>query len=418
MRFADYYFERFKSENRQVSEKPADDLFMICVIPSFNEPDIAATLNSLKKAICPNKSAEIIVVVNQPENSPEYVIKQNFETLEVIKKYQKQFTKKVKLHYLYYPALPRKHAGAGLARKKGMDEALHRFNELENPNGIITCTDADCLIKENYFTELENFFNKNPQAHGGSIHYEHRIFEPNMTEADNLRIINYELHLRYVNQALRYIGFPHAFQTIGSAFAVRADVYASVGGMNKRKAGEDFYFLQKVIESGRYFDINDTAVYPSGRSSDRVPFGTGAAIKKMYEQNVSEYYTYNLKSFFCIAKFIEAVDLFFTQTPENIILNDCVMQFLKNENFYEHIKNAKKISTDIKTFKKHFFQRFNAFRMVKYLNYAKINCFEAQPVSQEAIKLYNLLTRKKSEFKNFEILNLFRDLEKGNGMLN
>ena len=57
----------------------------------------------------------------------------------------------------------------------------------------------------------------------------------------------YELHLRYYKQALQFTGFPYYYHTIGSAFAVNAEVYCKQGGMNRQKAGEDFYFLQKII---------------------------------------------------------------------------------------------------------------------------------------------------------------------------
>ena len=90
----------------------------------------------------------------------------------------------------------------------------------------------------------------------------------------------YELHLRYLNLFSRFTGFPYAYHTIGSCFGVRAETYASQGGMNKRKAGEDFYFLHKIIPLGEFREINNTCVIPSPRESDRVPFGTGAAIGK------------------------------------------------------------------------------------------------------------------------------------------
>src|SRR5204862_3217619 len=88
------------------------------------------------------------------------------------------------------------------------------------------------------------------------------------------------LHLRYYIQALRYAGFPHAHHTIGSCMAVRAGEYRQQGGMNKRKAGEDFYFLHKIIPLGGFGDLTGTTVYPSPRPSDRVPFGTGKAVRE------------------------------------------------------------------------------------------------------------------------------------------
>src|SRR5213594_3575687 len=96
------------------------------------------------------------------------------------------------------------------------------------------------------------------------------LLDPKVAEA----IAAYELHLRYYVRALRYAGFPYAHHTIGSCMAVRADVYKKQGGMNKRQAGEDFYFLQKIIPLGHFTDLTETKVIPSSRPSDRVPFGT------------------------------------------------------------------------------------------------------------------------------------------------
>ena len=51
--------------------------------------------------------------------------------------------------------------------------------------------------------------------------------------------------------------------------------------MNRRQAGEDFYFIQKVAQRGNFSQCNTTCVVPSPRPSDRVPFGTGAAVRRL-----------------------------------------------------------------------------------------------------------------------------------------
>jgi hypothetical protein len=53
--------------------------------------------------------------------------------------------------------------------------------------------------------------------------------------------------------------------------------------MNRRMAGEDFYFIQKLLPAGGFFNLNQTTVYPSPRSSARVPFGTGVTIQRLTE---------------------------------------------------------------------------------------------------------------------------------------
>jgi hypothetical protein len=137
---------------------------------------------------------------------------------------------------------------------------------------VIACFDADCTCDPNYLAATENFFQSQPSAPGASIYFEHPLDGENREP-----IALYELHLRYYVEALRYAGFPHAYHTIGSSMAARADPYFKQGGMNKRKAGEDFYFLHKIIPLGGFGEINDTRVIPSPRASHRVPFGTGRA---------------------------------------------------------------------------------------------------------------------------------------------
>jgi hypothetical protein len=50
--------------------------------------------------------------------------------------------------------------------------------------------------------------------------------------------------------------------------------------MNNRRAGEDFYFLQHLSKTSGIGQVKGTVVYPSPRSSHRVPFGTGRTVSK------------------------------------------------------------------------------------------------------------------------------------------
>jgi hypothetical protein len=98
------------------------------------------------------------------------------------------------------------------------------------------------------------------------------------SETENSAIERYELFLRCYVAGLQYSGSPYAFHTVGSAMACRASAYVSCGGMNRRQAGEDFYFLQSLAKTSGVAPVNGTMVYPSPRRSGRVPFGTGRAV--------------------------------------------------------------------------------------------------------------------------------------------
>ena len=97
----------------------------------------------------------------------------------------------------------------------------------------------------------------------------------------------YEYSLRYYVAGLSYAGSPYAFHTIGSTLAVNAVHYARVRGFPRRQAGEDFYLLNKLAKVGSVRQLSaETDCEPidiAARRSDRVPFGTGAAVGKLME---------------------------------------------------------------------------------------------------------------------------------------
>ena len=151
-----------------------------------------------------------------------------------------------------------------------------------------------------------------------SVYFEHPLSGEEFEEHILKYITLYELHLRYYFQGLAYSGFPYVFHTVGSAMAVKALAYVKAGGMNRRQAGEDFYFIQKLVPSGGYFNLNSTTVYPSPRASDRVPFGTGASIGKLSNDKSSTLLTYNPAAFSDLRSFFGMTNDFFESTSEEI----------------------------------------------------------------------------------------------------
>src|SRR5437762_6630343 len=69
----DFYFSRFGFCERQLVTPPQPDLGIVVVIPCFNEPDLAVTLESLWLCERPRCSVEVIVVVNSPAGSSEEI---------------------------------------------------------------------------------------------------------------------------------------------------------------------------------------------------------------------------------------------------------------------------------------------------------------------------------------------------------
>ena len=103
--------------------------------------------------------------------------------------------------------------------------------------------DADTLVAKNYFREIEKHFRNHPKQVGATLAFEHQKQDLKQRHYEGIEL--YELYLGYYKQALQYSGYPYSLFTIGSAFAVTAEAYVKRGGMNRRQAGEDFYFFTK-----------------------------------------------------------------------------------------------------------------------------------------------------------------------------
>jgi glycosyltransferase involved in cell wall biosynthesis len=399
---------------------PSNNLGMVIVIPCFNEPNLEATLHSLWICDKPDCHVEIIIVINDSEDSSSAIKEQNQLTvIETRNWIEKHKLDTLHFHLLYCCDLPPKHAGVGLARKIGMDQAISRFNAMNNSKGIIINLDADSICDTNYLTAIENHFNKNIKTPGASIYFEHPIPNPTPEATIKSGILQYELHLRYLNQALRFIGHPHAFHTVGSCFAVRADAYVRQGGMNKRKAGEDFHFIQKIIWLGNFTEINTTKVIPSDRISDRVPFGTGAAMKKLSDDATDELLTYNFQSFVVLKQFFLSIEAMYQSDSNNLPkiispLADPVKKFLLEINFEKEIRSIQNNTASYSSFKNRFFLWFDVFRVIKFINQSHNQCYTKQPVAEECKKLlaaYPIHTSQNPAHV-VELLTIFRLLDR------
>lgn len=161
--------------------------------------------------------------------------------------------------------------GVGHARKIGMDRALTLLDPRQHGRKGIFCLDADTLVDPNYLSELRNHFTSFSPP-GAVVAFSHPLPEDRRLAAG---ICNYEIFLRYYVLGLGWAGSPYAFHTIGSTMACTASAYTAVRGMPCRQAGEDFYFLNKLAKLAPLGNVRGTTVYPSARTSGRVPFGTG-----------------------------------------------------------------------------------------------------------------------------------------------
>lgn len=177
--------------------------------------------------------------------------------------------------------------------------------------------------------------------------------------------------------------------------ACTSEAYMNVEGMNKKKAAEDFYFLEKLAKKYPIQKINDTTVYPSSRSSWRVPFGTGQRVNRFLSDKKNEYLLYNPECFIVLKKWNE---LFLNDNmlsaeeyirasemiDKNLMGFLILQQFEKDwQNILNNIKNKSGIL-------KQKIRWFDGFRTLKLIHHLRENEFGSSPMFDALDKLFLL----------------------------
>jgi glycosyltransferase involved in cell wall biosynthesis len=405
---ADFYLNKFGIYPPFLKEKPAENLGLVVVIPAYNEVHLEQSLQALVNCERPNCSTEIIVVINAGEKAPVEVTNNNLLAAKMINELAQKSPEYIRLFYIEVNQLPLKHAGVGLARKIGMDEAIRRFDAVNNHEGVVVCFDADSTCEENFLSEIFNHFKRNPKSPACSIHFEHPLSGSEFSAEVYSAIIDYELHLRYYIEGLRYAGYPYSFHTIGSSMAVRSRIYQQQGGMNKRKAGEDFYFLHKIIPLGNFTEIYTTKIIPSPRPSDRVPFGTGRAVNKILAGGNEELLTYNPEIFEELKKFLQQVFSKKLQLSP-FDFSGPVKDFLLQNNFENKIIEIKKNSSTEEKFLKRFFSWMDGFMVLKLVHFLRDTTYPELPIKEAAAELFfRKYSLNAESFSSIDLLEHYR----------
>jgi hypothetical protein len=373
--------------------EPDPDLFLIVTIPAFKEPDLGKSLHALLACDPPGVKWEIIVNVNYPVTADPESVRISLSSLEVAEQISRNSNRPdVRILSILSDELPARHAGVGLARKIAMDQAIARFNRIGRPDGVIAGFDADSCCEAGYLKSIAGLYLHNKGVRTANVFFGHPIAElsdPHLRRS----IAEYELYLRYMRLALRETGHPHDIHTVGSSFTVRAKTYVRVNGMGRDKAGEDFYFLHKCIQLGGFWEINETAVLPSARESDRVAFGTGATMQRQMKSD-GELVVYNLDSFYPLKHFFSSVLIY-----RGIIaasgdlelawadLPVCFRSFLKQADASASLVRIFRDSASPESFTKKFFSWFNVLMVLRCLNEMHREFYNKEPVGREASRL-------------------------------
>ncbi len=411
-----HYRKRFHARPPTLRESPDKAVRLIVIIPVHDEPDLIPCLESLENCRTPQGWTEILLVFNASPDDAEAIHQQNRATrLQAEKWIAAQTNSPHRYHLLDFPDLPPKHAGVGLARKLGMDEGAHRLAQAGHlHNGLLICYDADCSCSPNLLAAYAHHFEANPESVACSTHFEHPLQGP-LPSRQYAAAAAYELHLRYYIEALRWARFPYALHTIGSSMAIRVRSYLRHGGMNRRKAGEDFYFLHKLMTHNRVTELTEATVYPSPRASHRVPFGTGRAIGQTLDGRPPV--SYSFQAFRDLAAWMHVLqNLQQIPSPTGPLLRDSlptsIATFLENQHVERVQCEILANTSSLEQYQRRLTQWFDGFRCMKFLNWVSREIYPEQPVLEAAGM--NDLTRNMTPYPDslppnlFSLLDLYR----------
>ena len=406
----DTYLQHYSTgEKWNLVANDTGNISQVVVIPAYAEREMLfSTLASIAQN--PSSSLEysfVLCVINNKDNSPSAAIKNNLETIKYLEALVKKTSlrkfntdqeiypllltlsdAKMKLGYINASSrgyeIPQNLGGVGMARKIGMDMALRLLKKSSAPRNLIISLDADTLVQNNYLSAIKNYFTQKIKT--AIVAYEHQM---PLNYEEQAAICCYEIFLRYWVLGLKYAKSPWAFHSIGSTIVTSTEAYLEARGMNKREAGEDFYFLSKLAKMSKIGYIKETCVYPSARPSARVPFGTGKRIQRFLAgEGKEEYLLYDPQIFVILADWLQFMKNQFICGDDEILIkteriHPKLKSFLKSCDFAAVWSKIRRNAKDEKTFTRQFNDWFDGFKTLKLINYftkevyPQINMFEA-----------------------------------------
>ncbi len=163
--------------------------------------------------------------------------------------------------------------GVGRARRIGCDLALALIKNGTIISEWINSGDADAEWPK---TLLCRSWQQGLSAM--TLPFKHRI---EGEDATSLATLMYELKVHQHQLLLQTIGSPYAFHSLGSSCTLNSVAYAAVRGVPLRNGAEDFYLLNKLAKVAPIEIARGECIEISSRLSNRAPFGTGVAVRKL-----------------------------------------------------------------------------------------------------------------------------------------
>jgi hypothetical protein len=393
------YLDKFALDNWKVKQQSHEKFELIIVIPAIGEFE---NIKTLLKSLLKNEKkffskTLFLFVINNLKSSSAQIKNDNSRSIELLKKIitsentnddnivSEIITAGLQVGLIDASSsgneLPEKDGGVGLARKIGMDNALKLFDFGSERKNILGCLDADCTVSENYIQEVLKCFNERNLS-AAHVNFAHSV---SGNDEEKAAIICYEIFLRYYLLALKFANSPFGFFTIGSTMFCDAESYIKAQGMNKKKAAEDFYFMEKLAKISKVEMIKEAIVFPSGRGSWRVPFGTGQRVNRFLKGTHDEHTLYSLKSFYVLKDWLNVFMTDETLNADKYLMiakeiNEDLYKFLVNNSFEKSWNKILSNSQNSEQINKQKIIWFDGFRTLKLIHYLRDNSFPNEPM--------------------------------------
>lgn len=384
---------------------------LFVALPILNESEnIETLLDCLRQQSFSN--FEVVVCVNQYDDwwqNPNKVVicEDNLKSIEFLK-----LADDINIHIIDRSSKgkgwPAKKGGVGWARKTVMDYII----TISDIDDIIVSIDADTYYPSDYLQSISDYFVKNEKSGGLAISYYHKLVG---YDTDRL-ILRYEIYMRYYLLNMFRIRNPYSFTALGSAMAFPVWSYRKVGGLTPVSAGEDFYFLQKLVKSSGIGVNCSSVAYPSARMSDRVDFGTGPALIKGNAGNWESYPHYQCTFFDQIEITYSLFNKLYEENVETPMDEFLIQQFGRT-NIWEPLRNNYK---DQRNFINACVNKVDGLRILQFLRKMQsTNKFRDEKIIYDYLSTYfndkidnNLRMRLESfDYRNspVELLSELRD---------
>ena len=344
----------------------------VVAIPCCNELDtLPETLKSLE-ATGPMRD-DVLIVVNV--NGRASINNQtNLTTL----KWLEEFETPLQLAWLDHAsegrAYPEKF-GVGLARHQACTVGMSFVDE----TAPVISLDADSPVDPKYFSAIFDFMERYPTFKAGHVNFKHRHCG---TAEEKLAIIIYEQHLKRHRQKLEDAHSPHAWYAIGSTIVCTKQAYVKSGGYHvRRMAGEDFYLLQQLSKTGCKIEMIEKAlVFPSGRVSDRVPFGTGKAVGDIIESG--HWLTYHDHCYRDLGRLLKVVEMGVSDSSADIlkVVPESCTDWLVGRKFESVWPKLRNNSRDDEMLLQKFHEWLDAFQTLKLIHFLSDQFYPRVPM--------------------------------------